>query len=97
MVSRESVNIILLIASLNYLDVQGADIHNSYINADNHEKFWLSLNPEFGSLEGKKFIIRKAIYGLNSAGSSFRSFIARNLYEMGFTLCVSYPDVWRRP
>ena len=85
MVSRESVNIILLIASLNYLDVQGADIQNAHINADNSEKVWLRDGTEFGDLDGKKFIVKKALYDIKSTGSSYILFIPRNLDEMGFT------------
>ena len=49
-----------------------------------------------GELKGKKFITNKVIYGLKSARPSFRYFIDRKLYEIGFTLYVDDPDVWIR-
>ena len=53
--------------------------------------------PEFGDLEGEKFIVKKALYGIKSAGLSYILFIPRNLDEMRFTSCVSDPYVWRMP
>ena len=91
MVSIESVNTILLISDLNDLDVQYTDIHNACLNAENREKFWMRTDPEFLELKGKNFIIKKALYVLKSAGPSFRSFVASNLDEIGFTSCVAGP------
>ena len=95
-VARDSVRIMLLAAALNNLDVQCADVQNAYLNADNKEKVWLRAGPEFGSMKGKCFIVKRALYGLKSAGSSFRSFLAGKLDELGFESCVADPDVWRR-
>ena len=96
MVSRDSVRIILLVAALNDLDVQGADIQNAFLNAPNKEKVWLCAGPEFGELEGKNYIVKRALYGLKSAGSSFRAFMAKKLDDLNFKSCPD-PDVWRRP
>eukprot|EP00980_Cylindrotheca_fusiformis_P001039 scaffold282_cov121-Cylindrotheca_fusiformis.AAC.1 len=96
-VSRDSVRLMLLVAALNGLDVQGADIQNAYLNAPNREKVWIRAGPEFGDDEGKCFIVTKALYGLKSAGSSFRAFLAKKLDELGFYSCPADPDVWRRP
>eukprot|EP00980_Cylindrotheca_fusiformis_P022162 scaffold9066_cov80-Cylindrotheca_fusiformis.AAC.1 len=96
-VSRDSVRIMLLVAALNGLDVQGADIQNAYLNAPNREKVWIRAGPEFGDDEGKCFIVTKALHGLKSAGSSFRAFLAKKLDELGFYSCPADPDVWRRP
>ena len=52
-VSRDSVRILLLVAALNDLDVQGVDIQNAYLTAPNREKLWMQAGPEFGELEGK--------------------------------------------
>ena len=47
-VSIESVWIILLISALKYLEVQGTDIHNLYLNEYNRSEVWLRDGPEFG-------------------------------------------------
>jgi hypothetical protein len=51
-VTRESVRIAFLLATLNGLEVQAADISNAYLNAPCREKIWIVAGPEFGSNEG---------------------------------------------
>ena len=63
-VSRDSVRIALLIASLNELEVLACDIQNAYLTADCREKIYIIAGPEFASLEGSIMIIRKGLYGL---------------------------------
>ena len=97
-VSRDSVRIVLLIAALNGLDLKGADLQNAFLTAPNREKMWIKAGPEFGEeLQGKTFIVVRALYGLKSAGASFRAFVASKLDEMGFKSCPADPDVWMRP
>ena len=96
-VSRDSVRIIFLIAGLNDLDVQGADIQNAYLIAPNKEKLWIKAGSEFGDNKGKYYVVSRALYGLKSAGASFRSFLAKKLDELNFRSCIADPDVWRRP
>ena len=57
----------------------------------------MKAGPEFGENENKYYVVSKALYGLKSAGASFRSFLAKKFDAMGFTSCVADPDVWRRP
>ena len=47
-VSRDSVRIALTIAALNELDVQGADVQNAFLNAENAKKVCLRAGPKFG-------------------------------------------------
>ena len=75
--------------------MQSADVQNAYLNADNKKKVWLRAGPEFGSIKGKCFIVKRALYGLKLAGASFRSFLSGKLDELGFESCVADPDVWR--
>ena len=51
-VSRDSVRILLMIAALNDLDVQGCDVQNAFLNANNLEKHWIRAGPEFGEEQG---------------------------------------------
>ena len=96
-VSRDSVRILLMIAALNDLDVQGCDIQNAFLTAKNLEKHWLRAGPEFGHEEGQALIVTRALYGLKSASASFRSFMAKRFDELGFTSSHADPDVWMRP
>ena len=95
-VSRDSVQIMLMIAALNNLDLQAANIENAYLTAPCREKIWTRAGPEFGMDEGKIFIIVRALYGLKSSGAAFRAFLAERLDEMGFKSSLADPDVWFR-
>jgi hypothetical protein len=96
-VSRDSVRIALTIAALNGLQVMACDIQNAYLTADCREKIWTRAGPEFGSEAGIIFIVRKALYGLKSAGAAFRALLAETLYDMGYRPTRADPDVWLRP
>lgn len=97
-VSRDSVRIALTIAGLNGLQVMACDIQNAYLTADCREKIWTVAGPEFGSEAGTIFIVKKALYGLNSAGAAFsRSLLADTLIDIGYKPTKADPDVWLRP
>ena len=97
-VSRDSVRICLLIASLNGLDVLCGDVSNAYLNAIPRESCHVTINDPwlFGaSAVGKTAIICRALYGMKSSGASWRDAISTALhYEMGFTQCLADNDVW---
>jgi hypothetical protein len=96
-VSRDSVRIAMLIAALNDLDVLSCDIQNAYLTAPCREKVYTIAGDEFGSDSGKTMLITRALYGLKSAGASFRAFLGEHLHDMGYRPCLADPDVWLRP
>ena len=96
-VSRYSVRIALTIAALNDLKVMACDIQNAYLTADCRERIWTRAGPEFGSEAGSIFLVKKALYGLKSAGAAFRALLAETLYDMGYIPTKADPDVWLRP
>ena len=96
-VSRDSVRICLTLVALNDLKVLSGDIQNAYCTAPNKEKIFVKAGPEFGSNEGKLFIVERALYRLNSAGVSFRQYLAGKIYDLGFKPSAADPDVWMRP
>ena len=72
-------------------------VAGAYLNAPCAEKVYTILGEEFGDYAGRKAIIRMALYGLKSAGYSWRSFCARVLREeLNFISCRADMDVWRR-
>ena len=91
-VSREeSVRIAVTLAALNDLKVKTAEMENAYLIAPVGEKIWCQLlGPEFGIDAGKKAIIVRSLYGLKSAGASFR-------YHLADCICKADPDVWLKP
>ena len=97
-VSRESVRIALTIAALNDLEVKTSDIKNAYLTAPNSEKIWTVLGPEFGSNAGKRAYIVRALYGLKSAGASFRNHLASCMRTLGYDPCLGADrDLWMKP
>jgi hypothetical protein len=97
-VSRESVRIALTLTALNDLEVKTANIENAYLTAPVvGEKIWCRLGPEFGGDPGKKTLIVRALYGLKSAGASFRNHLADCMRHLGWTSCIADPDVWLKP
>ena len=93
-VSRESVRIGFLYAALNDLDILSCDVTNAYLNAPCTERLWTEAGPEFGSDKGSVMILKKAVYGLQSAGSSWHHTLAKMLEEIGFVPSRADPDVW---
>ena len=73
------------------------DIQNAYLTADCREKIWTRAGPEFGSEAGTVFLVKKALYGLKSAGAAFRALLAETLYDLGYVPTRADPDVWLRP
>jgi hypothetical protein len=95
-VSRESVRLGFMIAALNGLDIMSCDLENAYLNAECKEKIWFEGGIECGGDKGKVCIIVRALYGLKSAGASWRSTLAQALRDIGFTSTTADPDVWLR-
>jgi len=96
-VSRETVRIALTMAALNDLQVKASDIQNAYLTAPCSEKVWLRVGTEFGPNAGKRAIIVRALYGLKSAGSSFRNHLADCMDTLGYKSCLADPDLWYKP
>ena len=78
MTSRESIRIAFLIAALNDMEIFTADIGNAYLNAPCRERVHVTVGPElFGEAHaGKTAVILRALYGLKSAGASWRDHLS---------------------
>jgi hypothetical protein len=80
------------------LAVITADIWNTYLNAPVAEKVWTMCGPEFGlANNGKRVVVIRALYGLKSAGASFRNHLARCMRDLLWVPCEADPDDWMRP
>ena len=94
-VSQDSVLITLTLVALKYLEVKKSDIQNAYLTAPCSDKIKNTLGSEFGTdLAGKKYLVIRALYGLKSAGTSFRNHLAECMINLGYLLCLIYPDLW---
>ena len=90
-VSRETVRMALVIATLNNLQVELDDIFTIYLQAPVTEKVWTTLGLELDKVAGKTAVIVKALYGLKSAGAAFRSHHARCMESFRYESCKAGP------
>ena len=95
-VSRDSVRLGFLIAALNGVDIKSCDLENAYLNAPCKEKIWFEGGKECGDEIGKVLIVVRALYGLKSAGNSWRNALAEVLSDLHFESTKADPDVWIR-
>ena len=84
-----------MLAALNDLDILACDIGNAYLNAECREKVYTTCGPEFGSYEGRKALIVRALYELKSSGTAFRAKLSATLQEhLKFVMCRADNDVY---
>ena len=91
-----SVRILHVIAHKAGLKQLVKDVGNAYVNADTNEKVYARAGPEFGELEGKVMIIKKALYGLATSGERWHKHFADSLLSLGFKPTRYDRDVWLR-
>ena len=99
-VSRDTVRLSLLLAALNDLELIACDIGNAYLNAPCREKVHVILGAEiFGEeFKGKRAIIVRALYGLKSAGASWRTHFSNFIQDkLKYFPCQADPDVYMKP
>ena len=96
-VSRESVRLAFVLASLNDQDILTGDIGNAYLNAPTLEKVYYRAGLEWGEhMQGAICVIVRALYGLKSSAKAWRSHMCNTLQTMGFEHSLADNDVWLR-
>ena len=96
-VSRESVRIAFLLASLNDVEVLACNISGAYLNAPVGEKVWFVAGNKMGLRKGMAMVITRALYGLKTSAKAWSEFFGKLLKEMGHKSYVVDPDVWMKP
>jgi hypothetical protein len=97
-VSRDSIHLAFLVAALNDLEVQSANISGAYLNAKAAEKVYTTEGKEFGpGKAGRPVLIVRALYRLRSSGKVWREHMASTLRNYGYKSCKADPDVWMWP
>ena len=76
---------------------QDIRVQNIYLTAPCAGVIRTMLGTEFGEDEGKTAIIVRALYGLATAGASFRNHLTDCIWHLGHTSCLADPDLWYRP
>ena len=96
-VSKQSVRIAFLVATLNDLYVSMFNISNTYLMAPAAENLYTMLGRGFVKGSGKIEVIITDIYGLKSSGTEFCKFFTKTLMDLDFKSCFVDVDVWRKP
>ena len=91
-----SVRLLHVIAHKAGLKQLVGDVSNAYVNAHTNEKVYAIAGKEFGELEGKIIIIKKALYGLATSGERWHKHFADSLLGLGFKPTRYDRDVWLR-
>ena len=86
-VTRETVCNTLTMAVLHDLEVKAADVMNTYVIAPNTGKIRTVVGVKFEDNTGKSARIVRALYGLRSAGTSFKAHLAQCRQELGYQSC----------
>ena len=94
MVSRDNIRIVLLITSLNDLDLCACDMGNVYLNTTYREKLWTIIWPNFGSEKEAMMIIEATLYELKSSGAAWRATLAETSALLGYMPTKSDRDVY---
>ncbi len=95
-VSRDTVRLGFMYASLNKLKILSCDVSNAYLYAKCKEKLWTKAGKEFGIDEGSPMRISRALYGLQTAGQSWGLTLAKTLMDMGYRASKGDPNVYQK-
>ena len=95
-VSLSHLRLVIFFGMLNNLELWGADIGNSYLEAYTQEKFFIIAGPEFEELEGFILIFNKAIYSLKSSGKRWAERFYDIIKDMQIMPSKADPCIWMR-
>ena len=95
-VSRDIVRIVFTLTAMDGLDICATNIQNAYIQTPTSEKHYMICGPEFEESQGKKALIRHALYDEKSAGRDYCLHLRSCMEYLGFNPWKADPDIWMR-
>jgi hypothetical protein len=90
-VTLRSLHVCMLLAELNGIKVEAADVGNACLEACTKEKLCVVAGPKFGDQQGNVMVIVKALHGLRTSGARFHEKFADALLAMQFLLAKLIP------
>lgn len=93
-VSLHGFQLLLFLTELNGLPIWATDIASAYLEAQTQEKVTILTGPEFEELEGHRWIIDRALYGLQSSGQRWHDRFSACLKNEEFQPCLAEPDIY---
>eukprot|EP00980_Cylindrotheca_fusiformis_P010182 scaffold2267_cov92-Cylindrotheca_fusiformis.AAC.1 len=91
-----TIRLLMVVAAQNNLSTMTTDIANAFCTAPSLEQIWSTAGPEFGSREGAKVSLKRALYGTRTASRAFHEFLGALLLRMGFQPSRADQDLWWR-
>ncbi len=92
----DTVRWAMFIGEANGLTCCAADIGSAYLQSMTRERIFIVGGPEFGDLEGRVFIVYKALYGLRTSAARWHEHLSKKLRELGFKPSKADPNLWIR-
>jgi hypothetical protein len=93
----KTIRYCMQVAAINNLQVCAADVGNAFLYGKTREKVYVIAGPEFGKDAGKRMIIDKGLYGLQTSGARFHEHLSAKLRTLGFVPSKADDDLWIRP
>ena len=93
-VSIKTIRVSFVLAAMNTLEVFAADVSTAYLYGKTRKKVYVNAGKEFGEHEGKRMLIDKGLYGLQSFAARFHDKLASTLRQMKFKSCKADHDLW---
>ena len=90
--SRDNVWPAFKITAMNGVDVMSCNLEIAYLNVMCRKNIWFEGRTKCGEEKGKVLIFVRALYGLKSAGSSWRAALAQVLKDFDFVSSLDEMD-----
>ena len=81
---------------MNKLEVRAADVSTAFLYGKTREKVYVIAGKEFGEHEGKRMLIDKGLYGLQSSAARFHDKLASRLRQMDIKPYKADHDLWMK-
>ena len=95
-VSLRNLRLAMFLAELNNLQLWGADVGNTHLQAHTKEKLYSVGGPGFEELQGHVLVMHKALYGARSGGACWHDKLFDILHQNGFKPSKTDPDIWMK-
>ena len=94
-ISLRNLRLVMFLAELNNLQLWGADVGNTYLQAHT-KKLYIVGGPEFEALPGHVLVLHKALCGTRSGGACWHDKLFDMLHQIGFKPSKADPDIWMK-
>ena len=95
-VSLRNLRLAMFLAELNNLQLWGADVGNTYLQALTKENLYIVGGPEFDELQAHVLVMYKPLYGTRSGGACWHDKLIDILHQISFKPSTADPAIWMK-